>query len=119
MQVNVVFNKSSQTFDASGAASNQTMKTDFAGLQLLKGKDGESAYQIAVDNGFEGTEEEWLKSLEGEDGASGVYVGSGEMPDNCNVQIDPNGEVAPLFASEEWTFTLEDGTVITKRVAII
>ena len=25
--------------------------------------------------------------------ASGVYVGSGEMPDGCSVQIDPNGEV--------------------------
>lgn len=29
------------------------------------GKDGKSAYEIAVDHGFEGTEEEWLKSLEG------------------------------------------------------
>ncbi|MBO5928869.1 MAG: hypothetical protein J6Q42_02500 [Clostridia bacterium] len=26
------------------------------------------------------------------DGQSGVYVGTGEMPDNCNVQIDPTGE---------------------------
>jgi hypothetical protein len=29
----------------------------------------------------------------GERGPSGVYVGSGEMPENCNVQIDPTGEV--------------------------
>lgn len=28
------------------------------------GVDGKSAYQIALNNGFEGTEEEWLKSLE-------------------------------------------------------
>lgn len=27
------------------------------------GEDGKSAYQIAVENGFEGTEEEWLESL--------------------------------------------------------
>lgn len=27
------------------------------------GTDGESAYQIAVNNGFEGTEEEWLESM--------------------------------------------------------
>jgi glycerophosphoryl diester phosphodiesterase len=26
----------------------------------------------------------------------GVYVGSGEMPDNCNVQIDPNGTVMSI-----------------------
>lgn len=29
-------------------------------------------------------------------GVSGVYVGSGEMPDGYNLQIDPNGEVLTL-----------------------
>ena len=29
--------------------------------------DGKSAYEIALKNGFEGTEEEWLKSLHGKD----------------------------------------------------
>ncbi|MBS3894721.1 hypothetical protein [Serratia marcescens] len=33
-----------------------------------KGDNGESAYQIAVDNGFAGTEAEWLASLDGKDG---------------------------------------------------
>lgn len=32
---------------------------------------GKSAYQIALDNGFVGTEEEWLDSLHGEDGEDG------------------------------------------------
>ena len=32
---------------------------------------GFSAYEIAVINGFEGTEAEWLASLKGEDGAPG------------------------------------------------
>lgn len=32
------------------------------------GKDGKSAYQIAVDSGFEGSESEWLASLKGEPG---------------------------------------------------
>ena len=32
------------------------------------GKDGKSAYQIAVDNGFEGSESEWLASLKGKPG---------------------------------------------------
>ena len=27
---------------------------------------GKSAYEIALENGFEGTEQEWLKSLQGE-----------------------------------------------------
>lgn len=30
-----------------------------------EGLKGESAYQVAVDNGFEGTEAEWLESLKG------------------------------------------------------
>ena len=34
------------------------------------GTAGKSAYEIAVDNGFKGTEEEWLESLKGEDGAT-------------------------------------------------
>lgn len=46
-----------------GTAKTQTMF-------VADGVDGKSAYQIALDNGFEGTEEEWLKSLKGEDGTS-------------------------------------------------
>lgn len=38
------------------------------GLGVVYGKDGKSAYEIAVKNGFEGTEEEWLASLKGADG---------------------------------------------------
>lgn len=33
---------------------------------VLKGDTGDSAYEIAVQNGFEGTKEEWLESLKGE-----------------------------------------------------
>ena len=36
-----------------------------------KGKDGKSAYEIAVEHGFVGTEAEWLKSLKGVDGKDG------------------------------------------------
>jgi len=32
---------------------------------------GDSAYQVAVNNGFVGTEAEWLASLEGSDGVNG------------------------------------------------
>lgn len=47
------------------------------GLQGVQGEagadgaDGASAYDIAVDNGFEGTELEWLASLKGEKGDTG------------------------------------------------
>lgn len=61
--------------------------------QAVYGKEGKSAYETAVKNGFEGTESEWLESLKGK---SGVYLGSGEMPADCNVQIDPDGDALTL-----------------------
>lgn len=36
-----------------------------------KGDPGDSAYQVAVDNGFKGTEAEWLASLKGPKGDKG------------------------------------------------
>lgn len=36
------------------------------------GADGKSAYELAKENGFEGSLEEWLKSLKGADGAQGA-----------------------------------------------
>lgn len=41
-------------------------------LASLHGADGESAYQVAVDNGFVGTEAEWLASLVGPQGETGA-----------------------------------------------
>lgn len=38
---------------------------------------GKSAYGVAVDNGFEGTEAEWLESLVGADGAAGATGATG------------------------------------------
>ena len=35
-------------------------------------EDGKSAYEIAVEKGFVGSEEEWLESLKGADGQQGV-----------------------------------------------
>ena len=43
--------------------SKQYVDDVISNSDLLKGK---SAYEIAVDQGFEGSEAEWLKSLEGE-----------------------------------------------------
>lgn len=37
-----------------------------------KGKDGKSAYEIAVEHGYQGTEEQWLESLIGDPGFSPI-----------------------------------------------
>lgn len=47
---------------------------------------GYSAYEVAVNNGFEGTEQDWLDSLKGRDG--GVSTVNGKAHDeNGNVQL--------------------------------
>ena len=52
------------------------MPTGFGGGVLINGKDGKSAYQIAVDKGFEGSEDEWplllCKARTGKDGQNGI-----------------------------------------------
>lgn len=42
----------------------------------FKGDPGKSAYQIAVDNGYVGSESQWLASLHGEDGKDAEVVNS-------------------------------------------
>ena len=53
---------------SSCSLSGKDGKDGINGIDGANGQDGKSAYQIAVDNGFEGTEEEWLASLIGEQG---------------------------------------------------
>lgn len=45
---------------------------DWQSQGRLQGIDGKSAYQVAVDNGFVGTEAEWLASLVGGKGKPGI-----------------------------------------------
>lgn len=83
------------------AVDNGFVGSERRWLESLK---GENAYELAQQDGFSGTEEEWLESLKGE---SGVYVGSGDMPENCNVQIDPEGETLDISDIIDKTYTPE------------
>lgn len=51
----------------------------------LKGDDGLSAYQVALNNGFKGTEQEWLDSLKGEDGKDGIDGKDGQTYDDTEI----------------------------------
>lgn len=65
--------------------------TEAEWLDSLKyGKDGESAYQIAVEYGFQGTETEWLASLKGEKGERGEQGLKGA--DGANGQNGADGK---------------------------
>ena len=45
------------------------------------GADGKSAYEVAVENGFSGTESEWLASLKGANGKDGAKGDKGDKGD--------------------------------------
>lgn len=62
------------------------------------GKDGLSAYEIALKNGFIGTEDEWLLSLKGEEGFSGI-VGF-ELRDGYLFAVSENIENINKFKIE-------------------
>lgn len=79
-----------------------------AGAGGIKGEDGKSAYEIAVENGFVGTESEWLESLVGAKGDPGT-AGKNYQVDTIEstettVELQPNkfykfGEVTELNLS--------------------
>ena len=63
--------------------------SDLSGAQGIQGL---SAYQVAVQHGFEGTEDEWLISLKGEKGDTGEKGATGERgPQGPQGQIGPQG----------------------------
>ena len=59
-------------YSDSEATVTEYAATGEAGEPGADGADGKSAYELAVENGFEGTLEEWLESLKGEAGADGT-----------------------------------------------
>ena len=69
-----------------GAKGDKGDKGD-PGTDGVDGADGKSAYQIAVEKGFEGDETTWLASLKGADGVIGKDGAQGEQ--------GPAGEAGP------------------------
>ena len=61
------------------------------GDQGEKGADGKSAYELACDNGFEGTEAEWLATH-----CRGIYFGT-SAPD---ASLGNDGDVYLMYTEE-------------------
>lgn len=86
---------------------------------------GTSAYDIAVKNGFTGTEAEWLESLKGADGADGQYSGQGASAYEIAVKNGFAGTETEWLASLEGTSSSGSSVAsatskaITSGVAII
>lgn len=78
---------------------------------------GYSAYEVAVRNGYEGTEEEWLQSLKGRDG--GVATVNGVAHDESGNVVLTSAEI-PVNAGEERTMknVAEDVAVLTGAIKV-
>ena len=57
------------------ALCKKYVKASLAGAGALKGEDGKSAYEIAVQNGYSGSEQQWINSLVGKPGDT-PYIGA-------------------------------------------
>ena len=83
--------------------------TGAQGLQGVAGADGKdgingvnglSAYQIAVSNGFIGTEQQWLVSLKGATGATGLTGNNGWTP---SLRTEVRGTDEVVLRIVDWT----------------
>lgn len=101
---------------------NMTLVRGERGLQGEKGDtgaDGKSAYQVAVDNGYIGTETEWLASLKGDTGEQGLQGERGETGEAGYTPIKgkdyfTDAEIAEI--KQECTY---DDTEISSRVTTL
>lgn len=74
---------------------------------ILNGVPGKSAYEVAVSNGFKGTETEWLASLKGETGANGINGEDGADGASAYQIALNNGFIG---TEEEWLASLKGDT---------
>ena len=98
-------------------------------VPVLPGKDGKSAYEVAVERGFVGTVDEWLESLHGQNGSSSEPVSMNfptvyQMMKNRAMKVDSDSledllkallrEVIPdgRYTSYLAEFKLVDGTSV-------
>ena len=68
--------------DTNAFTDEDKLKLDSIPTEGVKGDKGDSAYEIAVSSGFQGTESEWLLSLKGDKGDSTAVInvnGGGEL----------------------------------------
>ncbi|UDQ98957.1 hypothetical protein AAEX28_02440 [Lentisphaerota bacterium WC36G] len=70
------------------------------GIDGQDGNDGDSAFQIAVNNGFVGSESEWLQSLKGADGS----INFEDLTDEQKATLKgEKGEKGDAFVYEDFT----------------
>lgn len=111
-------------------SAQQTVRGSLSRLKTMRGY---SAFEVAVINGFRGTEKEWLESLKG--GGSTARIGEVYLPatawvsngnlhsqvvdidgvtERSQVDLTPSVEQLVIFYEKDLTFVTEnDGGVVT------
>ena len=81
---NILINEYEELVDLTGYATEDFVRETISRIEIdgdiigMPGENGKSAFEIAVDKGFEGTEEEWLESLKGPQGEMGPQGPAGD-----------------------------------------
>lgn len=99
-----------QLYVAYADAKGETALTYEQWLETIKGPQGatgKSAYEVAVANGFEGTEAEWLASLRGADGKKGDKGDKG-----ANGSKGDDGEKGADGVGIEGIYETSEGTMV-------
>ncbi|WP_447896622.1 YadA-like family protein [Stenotrophomonas acidaminiphila] len=78
------------------------------------GADGKSAYEVAQNNGYTGTQTEWLASLKGQDGKDGV---GSNITAGDNIEVTDNADGSKTVALKD-TVTLGNTTVSSDGVRV-
>jgi microcystin-dependent protein len=76
----------------------------------LNGLDGLSAYEVAVNNGFSGTEQEWLDSLDGTDGVDGLgyNLQDATLDINLGEVVNSPTTLEVLANTDEYAYSVGD-----------
>lgn len=102
----VSYQENKLIFTLSDGSSISATLPDLTGPAGQKGSDGLSAYQIAVKDGFKGSEQDWLQSLKGQKGDVGLA--GQNAPKITSVKFE-NGQL---------TFTLSDSSTISTPLTL-
>jgi hypothetical protein len=109
--------------DVVGAPTDISQLTDATGLLNAASGTGKSAYQVAVENGFVGTESQWLASLigptgpagtNGTDGAAGAPGAKGDPGDPGPAGADGTNGVDGVDGASAYEVAVTNGFVGTE-----
>ncbi len=97
------------TTDTYTAYADAAKTQPLGSFKVYNGVDGLSAYEVAANNGFVGTEAEWLTSLDGQDGIDGKSITKVTFTSTT----DASGLPAKSGGIDTYTISYSDATTNT------